>query len=772
MKVPAASTKRDRVKVPAAVVIFLLVGVVSWLGREGHHGRVPDPARNTWISLSVDTNYHCRRVDRTLTEGLPPAGEDSFLNFPEGSPIPWPPYYTLVGWAATAPFLPADLEEAPDPADARRAFVERRVASLPRVFGVVTSLVTAAAGWMVAGPAGAALAGGNHALAIGSLFYSFSGNGDHHAWISLLALGTLFALSAGIRRGALDRAGPALRWGALAGAIAGLAVGSWVGSTLHVIAIQLALGYLVIRHGRRPSPGLPALGLAFHGVAFLVVLPAILQSPWNVAQPWSVVNLSWFHGAWLLAGAAVFVPLRGLPRRAARVYPLFVAAALVGAGALLAFGDLPLGQNLREGFRWMERQDAFMGSVWESRAVGPYEMTFLHGWGVVLFPFAWAWAAWLTFRRDRVDLLPWVVAIALLAVEGAQQYRFHEPLVAPLSVCLAWFVVTTFRIDDVSARVARFLPDRRGRLVAAGAAIAILLPLAHQLSVRDSWRGLRQPPPVDRLSREVRSLAAWIRTNTPPTDDYSVLTSWNWGHVVEWAAERPSVGTNFGIFVGEESFRDPGRFLLEEDPAAAEAILQRRRSRYVLLTGWFPKFLEQTALSVDPELLTRYANRTATGEWAVRFEWFRTMGARLLFDGSAMDEAGVAGAPLDFLRLVAVSPRSYPEPLLNRERPAGYVWEYVPGARLEAHGSPGDRLQVEIRLRFAALADPISWWGEAVAGDDGVARLRIPYSTDTSNGDGQPLAPLRWRFRGGLGNQTIPERAVLRGETILVGAAE
>jgi len=131
---PAATRRRGAV----AIGLVLVLGL-SWLMRESQHQRVELPGRPSWFTTDPDSQYHLRRVERALADGLPVAEHDAYLNFPAGSPIPWPPYYTLLTYGLLLPF-------APDDPGALHAWTETHVASLPLAFGVLTSLVVALAG--------------------------------------------------------------------------------------------------------------------------------------------------------------------------------------------------------------------------------------------------------------------------------------------------------------------------------------------------------------------------------------------------------------------------------------------------------------------------------------------------------------------------------------------------------------------------------------------------------------------------------------------------
>lgn len=754
------------------VAVLLVVCALSWTVRELQHQKIPVPGAGTWVTSDKDSLYHMRRVERMLEgEGL--AARDPFLSFPDGSAIPWPPYYTALAWAWTAP-------GAPDDPALRHAWIERKVASLPRLFGVATSAAAALAAGALAGPGAALFAGASHALSVASVVTSRVGNGDHHAFVAFLAAVSLLLLSRALRPEALADARGSARRGVLLGVTAGVALGSWVASVLFLLPLQLVLGGMLVRHAKRPLPGLPALGTAFHLAALAALLPAVLESPWTSEQPWSVVNLAWFHPLWLLAGAAVFAPLlRMPPGPARRAWPWTVLAVLGGASALLFALDAGPAAGIREGFAWMRREDAFMGAVWESRGLFGAGAAFrpgeVLGRGYLLLPFAWAALAYVALRRDRFELLPLAVSCPVLFLQAARQVRFADLLAMPMAVLLAWGIVAAWRTRPLAAARRRVRALGPAGEVALGALLLAAAGMDHAASVERSRAALgRDPrapgqtePPADLAARD---LATWIRLNTPDSADYSVLASWTWGHLVEWQARRPSVATNFGTFVGEEAFRDPARFFLAEDPAAAEAILRRRRARYVMLTSWLPNQIEPLVRAADPALRSRYVDPGADPEnLALRFAWYATVGARLLLDGRGLAPDGSWAESVDFARAVHVSPGRDPRLAMRAGgMPAGWVWEHVPGATLEVEGAAGETLEVAVRVRYDASRYELEWVRAARAGADGVARVRVPYATDAPNGDGMAAGPATWRMGAREGAVMVPARAVEEGGVLRV----
>lgn len=559
----------------------------------------------------------------------------------------------------------------------------------------------------------------------------------------------------------------------MAGALAGLAMGSWVAALLHVILVELVLAWWLFRHSRRSVRGLPAFGLAFHLAAAAVLLPAILQSPWKDELPWIVVNLSWFHLLFLSVGAAVFAPLfllrpgGGMQAR----YPWVVGAVLAGIVLVSWAFDIGPARGIAEGFAWVSRADMFMSDVAESRPLlgpgaDPSELILYLGWGIPFLPLFWLGALFVFVRRGEDALLPWLVAVLLLALLAARQVRFAEALVLPAAVLFGWGLVAAAR------RVGNWVPARYA--LAALVALACLSQggTIGRLVAEVSADAPRHPE--RRRNRAARAMSLWLRDHAAEASG-AVLATWSRGHELEWAARRPTVATNFGSYVGEEGFRTPARFFLAEDPVRAEEVMASRDARWVLISCLFPGAVQGLVHSADAGLESRYFDQTEQRKGVIRPAWFRTIGARLLFGGRPHARARMSEEPsLDFLRLVYASPLIFKRSPLIRwspPTPYGWIWERVPGARVEAKLPPGAPLEVEIELHYASeegdTVQIVHFVQRSLAEADGVAKLRIPYATTSPNGTGTARSA-RWKSGAIGGELRIDETDVLEGRTLLL----
>ena len=738
--------------------VVLLTAALSWFARAAHHRRVELPGRAGWITTDPDSQYQMRRVERAFDDGLHVAGSDERMNAPHGSPIPWPPYYTMLSAALLKPF-------APDDSEARHAWIERALGTLPLIFGVLGSVLAALAARRIAGDFAAAIAGVAHASCYAAVAYARVGNADHNAFVSLVSGALLFAFARALEDDVLDRPRRAALWGVGMGLLAGVALGAWVASLMYVVQAQLAFGILLLAHSRKPRAGVPALGLTFHLAALVASLPAVLASPWRDAQPWMVVNLSWFHPAFLALGAAVFAPLVVLraPSRITRAWPWIVLVALTLLGAIIAFLDIGPAGALRESFAWVGRTDAFMARVGESRPLigaGTGDALFeALGYSVLALPFAWIALAAVAWKGADLRLIPWCVAVALLAAQATRQARFAEALALPMAVVLGWAAARS---------VTRWHMPR-----AATLALVPLLALGNwdclakvikQWSFGDNAVSFERPSLVG-----VRAACEWIATQPRRAAGESVMAVWSSGHAIEWAAGRASVATNFGSYLGLDGFSAPMRFFMCEDLEAADVQLAEHHSRFVLVASDLPNNLNNLIEFGAPERRERYVAAGTDRVGTPLPGFFLTLGARLMFDGAVFGPLGEGARPLDRLRLVWIAPFTDPKRVLRGPKdvaPAAWVWERVAGALVEAHGTSGNAFELALAVDFVEAKRRVVWHDTTHFDASGIARVRIPYATQSENGAGRAAGPAQWRTANAHGELEIPESAVRDGSVL------
>jgi len=306
--------------------------------------------------------------------------------------------------------------------------------------------------------------------------------------------------------------------------------------------------------------------------------------------------------------------------------------------------------------------------------------------------------------------------------------------------------------------------------------VCLASALAHFPSARSAWRGLTRPAATaeqrafDAVLGE-RLALEWMRgaerAGAGSGERWSVLSHWDRGHGIEFVADAASVATNFGSYVGVESYRDPPRFFLSQAPHEALALLERRAVRFVLAPSSLVNVLRSQIRVVGPELGAQLLEGAGPAE-----RYWATLAGRLLSGGAAVgfDQRWLdpSRSSLSHLALVYVSRERNAQVLDPRSRqplPAAFVWERVRGAELLRQGEPGARLEVQATLEFAEAGYGLLWRAEALCDEHGLARVVCPYPTEGALGQGA-VREASWSCGAARGALRIPLDAVRSGARV------
>lgn len=663
------------------------------------------------VFFGMDAWYHMRRILVSLASSGPPLEFDAYVNFPHGAKPIWPPLFDeFCAWLLQPVYAAGDLQA-----------VERAAALIPPVLGalcVVVSYQLAQRYFRAPIPFLAALL---LSLLSAHFWYSQVGFVDHHVAIALVS--TLLLWAAMRLVGALattDLANGSGPWTATAttGILMAALLLLWPGAVLHVGIVELGLLGLVLTRPDRVSAARAArYSAVLYGLACLLVLPYGLAGDWSLWTAFSPVVISRFQ-PWMLGAMAVHSAIcaalwsftsigRSVPSRV--VQGLLVGVTLLGA-SLLAFPDLVAGAA--EAWRWLTRDETFQQLVRESKPLllgtegfdlGTAEVRLSRF--IYVFPLGLAALTWRGLRRPRDPaLLLFVGWTAVLTVATLLQRRFFNSLSPAFTLVVVWSCVTAFRALPGAIRATSFRRAVTGSL-AALVGLWLLAPTfyAYRISFQNAVRYVRGEPPAvpgrEAARRTLLDVADWIRGHTPPTSglvdaklapEYGLLAPWGFGHVLKYAAARPTVVGNFGDDVGEANMRRAAAYLASPEPSAS-LILESLRVRYVI-------------------------HQTPPHAGNARLQG-RAMAKRLSLD----DSPG-----LERHRLV------YESVLDSRRRASGRsefrVFEHVPGALVTGRAPPGS--DVRVSLGYESNRGRRGRYVSATTADsDGRYQLRVPYAT-------------------------------------------
>ncbi len=635
------------------------------------------------LFYGFDSYYHMRRIFYTLNHFPNTLWFDSYIDYPHGLELTWPPLFDILG--AVVSFFGGS-----------RYGVELLASLLPPLLGALTvGVVYLVAKELFDERVGLAsaflLAISPYAVTVSSIGYI-----DHHALEALLL--SLIVL-------ALLRSSRDLKWSLAAGLFMALLAYTWLGSASYLIIVliyAIARMSLELKDGKIPSKDI-FISLAF---ASLLVLPF-----WN--RSWmmpSAIAIFAILGAVLFGHALSVIGHRRLPWYS--LPGIMISSGLIVAVAVYLFKDSYTSVvyvQLLSRIRYMLGFE-MSGLIEEASPLLSLSLASVLGLNVMLSIALLLLITKRYWHDDKKILFIIWTAVALILTFG--QKRFLYILAINISILIAFLFGEVLRLLE-----SRGLERR--------ALFSITLVILLVMASPSLWRlgKLSNDPPE--IEKDWLDALEWIRDNTPKTSffdepfkkpEYSIMSNWGYGNWIIYLAERPVVSNNF-----QAGITDSCRFFLSENERAAEGILQRRGVRYVI-TSWEMLYLTlpSTArwLGEDPSSYLRYESMGKYVSIQLTDRLRRTILARLqLYDGLNMSN----------LRLV------YESETFLGEKPKSAkvkIFEHVPGAVVTGR-SDGPviallNLTTNQGRRFQYAVET-----EAV---NGVYLLRLPYSTSSNGG--------------------------------------
>jgi asparagine N-glycosylation enzyme membrane subunit Stt3 len=684
------------------------------------------------VYAAGDAWYHMRRALFSFANFPSYLTFDRCLAHPDGSPVPWPPLWDLA--LASAGLLAGGT---------RRSF-EVAGAWLPVVAGAAAVFPVYAMARRFAGRAVGLGAAAIYALLPAAIEFARVGNPDHHAAVALLGA-CLLSLYVAI----LDErtAGRSLVRAAVLLALArGAMLLVWPGTLLYMALGELAAGLLPGRRDRIAALAGSSLG------SLAIVLPVVLRAARPLGGPFSATEISWLHigalAAMAIALGAVLVAMRrGSAGTAAS--RLGVAA---GAGAALLVAGLLLAPGLAGGFgaafSFLSGTDAIGGANLELMPLLQLQgqsalVAGAHWMGLYLLLAPLVPLAFLSLRDDA-DLggAAWLLAgwTFLFALLTSEQIRYMNDY-AP-AACVGFALV----LELARRRLAARMPAAIAGALAVAVGVAAIVPAVALYHLPYLAAVRRGAGAGDRALYTVAGtqmrFAEAVRAATPETPgcgaapgvpEYGILAHPAIGHALHYTAERATPADPFGPYIGAETYEKVRRFFQTSSESDAVAIARELDAPYVVTT-------EDVKPGPDTLLYRLHVENGGSSGTAPQWSRFR------LLEEGPRDGRSLTG------EFASASQSRIPYKL----------YEIVEGAVLEAHAAPGSTVRAQIAIRTPLRS--FEWTAIALAGDDGVARLRVPYPTI---GGGRVHAQGRYRVE--LGGRTADVE--VRDEQVRAGAA-
>lgn len=737
-----------------------------------------------------DEFYHMRRILYTASSFPHSLDFDTYLNYPYGFEIGWPPFFDLLG-ALLAMILGG---RQPD-----THTVEFAGALLPVLLGVLTVIPVYVVAASVFDRRTGLLGAFIFAVLPAHIYISRFGAVDHHvaevllstaayaffilalklAWERNLSLNSLKNISSD------KKLVNPLLLAAASGLFFSLLIFTWVGAPAFVgfiVLYALVQATFDLKAGKESS----YLFICSAAVLLATLLFTIPLSAGAVRQGFemSAVYLSWFQvvfvlvllaGIFLLWGFSTYVLKKGMDWK---YYP----GALIlisGSGLLfLRIFSVEYYAFIIEGLRFFSGKGEYIGTIAEAVPLlltAQGKLTFVPTLVSYGLTFLAALAGLFLFslelkgeksKPEGVFLVLWTLFYAYLALS---QRRFTYLFAVNISILTAYLLWVLLESLDFEKEIKKLVKSRKGteknsgsilqtgkkaplktksksksrpvaepksttavpdyfKLVSGVALIGLIfMPLI--------WFGAAFAKDAVSIDPEWQDSLEWLEASTPATSyylepsetpEYGVLSWWDYGNWIVYVGKRPAVSNNF-----QTGIEDSARFFITDSEEEAKEIVEKLNVKYVITDtlmagGKFGAIVELSGKKIDDYYEIKTVKEN-TG--------FRTVAtARQAFLETQVNKLHeFDGTTLSNFRLIHESAINSTENESSKGNTVK-VFEYVRGATLSGTSSPNETVVATLELS-SNTGRKFTYQKGAKTDENGSFEITVPYSTEnTGNG--------------------------------------
>ena len=729
---------------PAEVLAVVLFGFLLRLfaGRSSL-------TENGILLPGYDEYYHMRRILYTVNHFPNTLWFDSYLNYPHGLFITWPPLFDQIS-AALCIVLGQHTKEG----------VEMISSFVPIFTGILAIVVVYYLVRELFDHRVALMASFLTALAPNYILNTMFAATDHHCLEVLLQITTILFIIMAICRNEKR-----YLFACAAGvAMAALAY-TWQGADLY-LGIFLVYAFirmtLDLKEGR-PSTDTATMLLIAFGLALVLVLPF-----WNT--PW--LSPSFLGIAAMLVALSIMFGLSYIMQERKISWTTFPLSILVLAvvfalstrvfGGLFGLGALiQYGLDLIWGGGMIGKISEAEPLVYDAKTF--YEVVFSPLGLNLLISLAGIAASIIYIQRSdggkrqgQLLLLVWAVYTILLTFGQA---RFLYLSMIAMGVLISIFF---FWAKDL---VDKKLAARTQKAPKGWAIILLLLVISPTLTdaVNTVYYAGGTPPAV---SGDWQQSLIWLKDNSNTTSyyelpekapEYSVMSWWDYGNWITYLAERPVVANNF-----QAGVEDAAKFYLSESEENATAVLDARGAKYILadfdlVYGKLPALTSWANEDINSYMIMKDEGSQIAATPQQRL-FNTTLGRLYFFDGAGTGHFRLIHESSTFLG-------SGDSPSKSKVK----IFEYVPGAIIRVQAGPDQKVGALLNMT-SNQGRPFNYVNEATP-MGGAFEIRVPYSTENRY-ETHAVSPYLV-FSGNengvkMMNLNVSEEDVLKGRTIEV----
>mgnify|MGYP005835596195 CR=1 FL=1 len=754
-----------------------------------------------------DPYYHMRRIAYTV-EHFPFFGiYDSYVNYPQGYMIGWPPLLDLIAASLALIFGLG----SPD-----RFTIEMTSAMLPVVIGTLTLIPLYYLVKDAMGRNAALIAALIMAILPGSVFRTLFGFIDHHALEVLISLTMYLLFTRSIYhakkegltlqslRSGVQKHKSSLGYAALAGTATAGMIFTWDGAP---IFISIIVGYALLQfaydaYKKDRSDYLACTGTAAMLVALAIVAPFAATSYTGQNFAISALYLSWFQILFLFACMAFYPVAGGLANiMASHKAPWYAlpGSLIAGAAALLLVLKFALPQffaSIEAGLTFLSGGSSVLQTIVEVEPLLSYggEFSLIIPWTYFSTAFILAILGLIAYlllevpgrKINNVELflLAWTLVVLIL---GIMQKRFVYLLAVNVSIFAGYSLYAALKYAGLEKFLSGEEPSKgkkkssrsRSGSVSPPLLAVIIVSLIALLPVLLNSVSIASSPEF--YTADWNDACTWVRDNTPVTSntysadmgtmpEYGIMCWWDYGNYILYRAERPAVANNF-----QTGIDDASRYFIAQNESSANEIMDKRNARYVMMDYRMGSAYAGTAGGIfdnmpylagdDPDsyymsyIMPEPMGKSSLVAYDGNEKYYETMYSRLYYDDGCggMNRLGKHVNGLEHYRLLYKSP--------------GYdtvkVFEKVKGAKITGKAAPDD--EVKLSLKLDMQDGQREYVSITKADASGNYEFTVPYPTAQKSGETVSASKYTIAFGNTASAVEVPEDAVMEGKTITAG---
>lgn len=776
-KRPVNNSKFSIIALTAVVIVAFLMRMLSYASVT---------ANGSINFIGYDSFYHMRRILYTASNFPHSLNFDSYINYPQGFEVGWPPFFDLLGG------LLANLMGGGHP-DVHT--VEFAGALLPVLLGILTVIPLYVAASSVLDRKNALLGAFIFAVLPAHIYVSQFGATDHHVAETLLSTSAyaFFILALKwAREGSLSLTSlksissekkliKSLAFAGASGLFFALMIFTWIGAPIFVsfIVLYAFIQTTIDLKAEKKSDYLLICTVTSILTTLLFTIPL---SAWYVRPglEMSAMYLSWFQvfyvlsmlvGTLILWGFSSYISKKGLDWK---YYPA-ILILVFGTGLLsLRIFSAESYNFIIEGINYFLGKGEYLGTISEALPLflnqqgGLSFSAVLGSLGLCLatalggfFLLGLEWKGEKS-KPERMFFLLWSIFFAYLAFS---QRRFTYLFSVNVSILSAYFLWVLLESLDFETEVRKLVKSRpitgKNAMPALKAGKETKLKTKSKMKINNPpsskknsppdyfkiisslvligfvfipcmWAGLAFAGNDGLIDSGWKDSLTWLEASSPKTSnylepsetpEYGVLSWWDYGNWIVYMAKRPVVSNNF-----QTGIQDSALFFTTDSEKKANEVIERLKVKYVIAD----KLMAGGKFSSIVELAGKDINKYVNIETVNENNSFETVAtAKKEFMNTEIYKLyQLDGSNLGNLRLVHESNVSEET---NGENNSVKVFEFVPGARLSGNTAPGQNITATLELS-SNTGRKFTYQNEATSDKNGSFEVTVPYSTENTTG--------------------------------------